>query len=130
MPDAIPKGLYCYVPRKRRDDEPELTEDGRFYIETCPHWTSKEFGGVKMPWCSYLNRGGWDNREYSEEELKAIGGAFGSEQEQEETLGLFLLWGACKECGENLEEDDDKELLLELADRMIKDTEEQIQRLK
>ena len=105
MLDAIPKGTYCYVPRKRRDDEPELTEDGRFYIETCPHLTSKEFGGVKMPWCSYLEAGGWDNREYSEDELKAIRSAFDSKSQQEETLRLFLLWDGCKECGKNLEDE-------------------------
>lgn len=110
MLPEIPKGLYCYKYRQRRDGEPELEEDGKpiLYIESCPHWTSKMVGGVEMPWCSYLNRGGWDNREYSEDEIKSIRDSFQTIQEEDEALGLFLLWDGCKECGENLGEENDK----------------------
>jgi hypothetical protein len=107
MLEEIPKGLYCYKFRERREGEPELNEKGFpiLYTNNCPHYTEESFGGVNMPWCSFLEAGGWDNREYSEAELKAIGGAFGSQREQEETLRLFLLWDGCKECGENLEDE-------------------------
>ena len=103
----IPNGQYCYKPREMRQDEPKLTKNGThiYYVEYCPFYTSKSFGGVAMPWCSFLNQGGYDNRNYSDAELVAVKNSFSNEEAHDDALPLFLLWDACKECGENMGEE-------------------------
>jgi hypothetical protein len=99
----IPEGLYCYKYRERKADEPEFNEAGLpiRYVEYCPFYGWKEIGGVEMPWCSFLNQGGYDNIEYSKGELESIRATFKTQKEHDDALPLFLLWDGCKECGQN-----------------------------
>ena len=42
----IPEGDYCY------------TYDKNEYFVRCPYWKVREFNGVEIPWCNYLDCGG------------------------------------------------------------------------
>jgi hypothetical protein len=104
-PSVIPVGSYCYDgTRPRREGEPEFTADGRpiRYLNCCPHMGSREFNGVTVTWCNFLNKGDIGNHCSDEDHAKLVE-HFGSEEATEKALPLFLLWDSCKECGINEE---------------------------
>jgi hypothetical protein len=111
--DIIPKGIYCYT---FVDEEPIIDEDGisHFKINSCPYWGNKDINGVKMPWCHYLNKGGWDNRDYIPEERNKILEYYNNdEKKMDEELCLMLLFDGCKECGINDFDDVDNDINIE-----------------
>ena len=79
----ISKGMYCY-------DERGI----------CPHFKSKDVGGVSVTWCSYLNSGSTGNVSDDDFEKLMI---FHKTDESGifELYPLDLLWDQVKECGEN-----------------------------
>jgi hypothetical protein len=97
---VIPQGYYCYtwVEKPNRD----TGFNGK--IKTCPYLTKKEFNGVEVPWCNFLNCGGLDNN-HDETDIPKLIEHFGSEEKMDEELPLFLLWDMVKECGVNEPED-------------------------
>lgn len=112
---TIPLGDYCYVGRERRPEEPETKEDGRpiHYITCCPYWTSKNFNGVDVPWCSFLETGGLygavegdHTPERHESDHQKLLAHFGSEEAIDKALPLFLLFDQVKECGVNIGDED------------------------
>lgn len=98
----IPKGDYCYT----------LEESNSSYripnFKYCPYMTTKEYNGVKQPYCGYLEWGGIDNYTTEEEYAKLLE-YFGSEEKISEELPLFLLFDSCKECGENMHTPEEEE---------------------
>jgi len=98
----IPEGDYCY----QWEETPSPENGFRGKIKTCPHYTTKTFNGVSVPWCLFLNCGGLNNGN-DDEDIKALVEHFGSEEKMHEELPLFLLWDQVKECGENIGEDQD-----------------------
>jgi hypothetical protein len=99
----IPLGVYCYRPDYLYIGEER--EPWEFPIVYCPYYTHKEINGVSVPYCSYLEKLGWSNSWKDDEEWKKLIEHFGSESKTLDALELDLLWDACKECGENDEED-------------------------
>ena len=92
---GIPKGDYCYTwieGTKNRYGMPDQ--------KYCPYMSVKEYGGVPVPYCKYMEWGSIDNA-ITEEEYAKLVKYFGSEEKMDEELPLFLLWDSCKECGEN-----------------------------
>lgn len=94
--------MYCYK-FDHLYNGPEL-EPGAIPIVSCPYDTYKEINGVEVPYCSYLESLGWKNG-WKDGEWEKLIEHFGSEDKVFEALELDLLWDACKECGENYEED-------------------------
>lgn len=99
----IPPSIYCYTWIKFPSEENNWRGKTKF----CPFYSFKEINGVKIPWCSYLNLGGMDNN-WNEEDWNKVRSHYKTEEEMDKELPLFLLWDACKECDENLEEEIDK----------------------
>ena len=91
----IPPGPYCYVIDITKPKQPE--EDGAPVVY-CPHFTNKEFNGVNVPWCNFVNKGGTSNNHNDEDWAKLVE-KFGSDDNVFDFLPLDLLWDACKECG-------------------------------
>jgi hypothetical protein len=90
----IPKGNYCYV----------LTEEkGKHGIPNakyCPYMSMKEYGGIPVTYCKYMEWG--DVGSIDDGEYKKLLEYFGGDEEKlHEELPLFILFDSCKECGEN-----------------------------
>lgn len=96
----IPEGDYCYT----WIETPNRETNFRGKTKSCPYFTKKEFNGVEVPWCSFLDCGGLDNNQEDSDIPKLIE-HFGSEEKMNEALPLFLLWDQVKECGVNIPED-------------------------
>jgi len=78
--DAIPEGLYCYT---------YTGQIGVFGPETeaCPYWGRVKSRDSKQDgWCIYMGKG---------------------DLEIEEAGFTSLLWDRCKECGVNMDDDND-----------------------
>ena len=90
---VIPKGCYCYSPAEG------VSKYGIPNIKNCPYMSSKEYNGVLVPYCEYLEEG--DEGNITEEDHKKLLEHFGSEEKLKEILPLDLLWDSCKCCGEN-----------------------------
>lgn len=100
----IPQGDYCYTfTGEKGIDE----ETGLPYMRTkrCPYQSIREFNGVTVDWCDYLDCGDVGNCRTDEEYEKLLE-HFGSEEELTKSLPLFLLWDGVKECGINKCDDD------------------------
>ena len=104
----IPKGDYCYVFTGNRGTD----KDGLPSMETCncPYSTVKEYGGVLQPYCRFVEKGSL-HKDTTEEEYEKLLKYFGSEEEMDEELSLFLLWDGIKECGANLYTEEEEELI-------------------
>lgn len=90
-PAVIPEGVYCY------------DQNGG-----CPYYKPKSFGGVEVPFCSYLGLGGTEGslkqgqtEADAEADHQKLLAHFGSEEAMDEALPLMLLFDSCKECGIN-----------------------------
>ena len=103
----IPKGDYCYTWK----EVPSESNNYRGKVNQCPYYDVKNVNGVEFPWCNYLELGGtpgdekwkgWDDHTNADEVLKEH---FGSKEQMEDKLPLFLLFDSCKECGVNVEEE-------------------------
>lgn len=96
---VIPFGLYCYTFLELPDKK------NRYHgkIQNCPYYKHKTINNVKVPWCTYLGLGGIDNG-WTSEEWKSVKKHYKNEKELDKNLPFSLLWDACKECGENMEE--------------------------
>jgi hypothetical protein len=114
-PANIPLGMYCYVPREREPHEPANTLDGRpiRYIKLCPYYTTKEFNGVEVPWCAFLNQGGTEGtlkhgqtKEQAAAEWSKLVEHFGTEDKVHEALPLDLLFDQIKMCQVNIGRED------------------------
>jgi len=99
----IPKGHYCYEADPFGD--PDLN-DGEMPIKSCPFSTYKTINGVNVPWCSFLDQGGVDNN-ISDRDYKKLVDYYGSEDKMDKKLPLYLLWDSVKECGENIDYEED-----------------------
>jgi len=104
---GIPKGDYCYVfdGRKGIDEKTGLPWMG---TKRCPYYTHKEFDGVLVDWCDFMECGDVGNYDRTDEDIQKLIKYFGSEEKMEEALPLFLLWDGVKECGENTYDKDDE----------------------
>jgi hypothetical protein len=100
--DIIPQGDYCY----EWIEKPNSKNNFKGSIKTCPHYTTKTFNGVEVPWCLFLNCGGISNHN-DDSDIQALVDHFGSEERMNEILPLSLLWDQVKECGENLPKEED-----------------------
>jgi hypothetical protein len=83
----IPKGSYCYT-----------YVDNKYVY--CPFHKTIDDNGVKLPFCTFLNKGGIDNST-TDEDFKILEKKYGSEDEVWKKYPLDLLWDSVKECGEN-----------------------------
>ena len=109
MKDAsvIPKGDYCYTWK----EVPSESNNYRGTVNRCPYYDVKNVNGVHVPWCNYLELGGfpgngkWAGWEDSDKADEVLIEHFGSKEKMEEKLPLFLLFDSCKECGENVEDE-------------------------
>ena len=104
---VIPHGDYCYT----WIEVPSVSNNFVGKTKTCPYADVKDINGVHVPWCNYLELGGypgngkwagWEDDIKSDEVLTEH---FGSKEKMEEKLPLFLLFDSCKECGENVEDE-------------------------
>lgn len=124
----IPIGMYCYK-FDHLYDGPKL-DSGAIPVVPCPFDTYKELNGVSVPYCSYLEKLGWKNS-WKEEEWEKLIEHFGDEDKVFEALKLDLLWDACKECGENYEEDFNIDLKTEEGKKKMQDLDDAwIKRIK
>jgi hypothetical protein len=91
----IPPGPYCYMLDVTREHEyqPEMG----IPVVHCPHYRHKEFNGVNVPWCNFINKGGCGNE--TDEEFAKLAEYFGSEDNVFDFLSLDLLFDQCKCCG-------------------------------
>ena len=89
----IPNGIYCYNAISGPD------KHGILNTKTCPYFKTKEYNGVWVPYCEYLEWGDVSN--VTDEEYKKLLEYFGNEEKMKGKLPLGLLWDGCKECGEN-----------------------------
>lgn len=98
----IPPGPYCYVIDLTAETtiKEQIELGNSLPTVFCPYSTYKEFNGVKVPWCSFLEQGGISNNT-TEEEFDKLIEYFGSENNVFDFLYLDLLWDDCKECGVN-----------------------------
>ena len=79
--DVIPKGLYCYTLHPT-----EKNNAGFPKVIPCPYWSRREDKPAQENgYCSFLGEGDWEDE------------------------GFSLLWDMCKECGENLDDDEEEE---------------------
>ncbi len=101
----IPKGDYCYTWK----EVPSESNNYRGKVNYCPYYDVKNVNGVEFPWCNYLELGGtpgdgkwkgWEDHIKADEVLTEH---FGSKEQMEDKLPLFLLFDSCKECGVNTE---------------------------
>lgn len=103
----IPHSEYCYTWTEVPSKENNYT--GK--IKQCPYYQIKNIDGVEIPWCDYLELGGtpgdgtWDGWNDYEKALEKLSKHFGSKEEVDNKLCLFLLFDSCKECGINIPED-------------------------
>lgn len=97
----IPKGQYCYTWL----EFPSKENGFKGKTKPCPFYGNKDINGVKVPWCSYLEEGGTDNG-WEDEEWQKVKARYKTEEDMDNALPLSLLWDACKECGENFEDDE------------------------
>ena len=98
----IPKGHYCYEQDPFGD--PDLN-GGEMPVISCPYSTYKEINGINVPWCSFLDKGGVGNIE--DEEFDKLEKHYGSVDKVWEALPLDHLWDSVKECGENVDYDEE-----------------------
>ena len=104
---VIPKGDYCYTWK----EVPSESNNYRGTVNQCPYYDVKNVNGVHGPWCNYLELGGypssgkWAGWEDIDKATDILNKHFGSEQEADKNLCLFLLFDGCKECGENVEDE-------------------------
>jgi len=104
---VIPKGDYCYTWK----EVPSESNNYRVTVNRCPYYDVKNVNGVEFPWCNYLELGGtpgdgnWAGWEDSDKADDILNKHFGSTEETEKHLPLFLLFDGCKECGENVEDE-------------------------
>jgi hypothetical protein len=74
---VIPKGLYCYTLHS-------VTADGKFNMTVCPYWSKNpDHESMDNGHCGYLEQGDW------------------------EIEGTSLLWDQCKECGINMDDENE-----------------------
>lgn len=90
---VIPKGDYCYTFTKGKN------QYGIPNSKYCPYMSEKEYGGVSVIYCKYLEWGDVGN--ISDDEYNKLLAYFGDEDKLHEELPLDLLWDSCKCCGEN-----------------------------
>ena len=90
----IPKGDYCYVFLKKGKNKYGIPKS-----KYCPYMSGREYNGVVVSYCEYLEWG--DLGGITDEEYAKVLEYFGSEEKMNEILPLFFLWDSCKECGEN-----------------------------
>ena len=104
---VIPKGDYCYT----WIEVPSVENNFVGKTKVCPYAEVKDINGVHVPWCNYLELGGfpgngkwagWEDHNKADEVLIEH---FGSKEKMEEKLPLFLLFDSCKECGEKVEDE-------------------------
>jgi len=106
---VIPKGDYCYT----WIEVPSVENNFVGKTKTCPYAEVKDINGVQVPWCNYLELGGyplsgkWAGWEDFDQATEILNKHFGSEQEADKHLRLSLLFDGCKECGVNVYEDED-----------------------
>lgn len=93
--DLIPPGPYCYLLDYTQNDG-EISFDNLPTVY-CPYSTFKEFNGVSVSWCEFLNKGGLGNQ--TDEEFNKLMEIFGTEDDVFDQFPLDLLWDSCKECG-------------------------------
>jgi hypothetical protein len=104
---VIPKGDYCYTWK----EVPSESNNYRGTVNLCSYYDVKNVNGVEFPWCNYLELGGtpgdgnWAGWEDSDKADDILNKHFGSTEETEKHLPLFLLFDGCKECGENVEDE-------------------------
>lgn len=91
--ELIPPGPYCYVIDFTKEDQNTTGVPVRY----CPYHSKKEFNGVKVPWCLFLNEGGTDNY-FTDEQWEKLVDHFGSDDNIFNFLPLDLLWDSCKQC--------------------------------
>ena len=102
---VIPKGDYCYT----WIEVPSVENNFVGKTKVCPYAEVKDINGVHVPWCNYLELGGfpgngkWAGWEDSGKADEVLIEYFGSKEKMEEKLPLFLLFDSCKECGVNTE---------------------------
>lgn len=94
---TIPKGDYCYVFNGKNGRE----RNGTPYmgIDICPHYSSRNIGGVPVPYCKFLKEMGIPD--CKDDDWKKVVKYFGSKNEAFKVIKLNLLWDKVKECGEN-----------------------------
>ncbi len=101
----IPNGDYCYT----WIEVPSESNNYHGKTKQCPYYDVKNVNGVEFPWCNYLELGGtpgdgkwkgWEDHNKADEVLTEH---FGSKEQMEDKLPLFLLFDSCKECGVNTE---------------------------
>ena len=102
----IPTGRYCYKFDDQYDGQ--KLKEGTVPTVYCPYGTTKEFFGVNICWCEYLEKGGLDNHMLDEDFNKLVEG-YGSEDKVFEKFDLDLLWDGVKECGGNNNEEEKTE---------------------
>lgn len=95
--NLIPLGNYCY------SHTGTTNELGIPNIKLCPNFTYREIMGVKLPFCSLLNKGSIPNG-LTDEEFEKLLNFYKSEDELYEDNSLSLLWDHVKECGLNYDE--------------------------
>ena len=104
---VIPHGDYCYT----WIEVPSVSNNFVGKTKKCPYADVKDINGVHVPWCNYLELGGypssgkWAGWEDIDKATDILNKHFGSEQEADKNLCLFLLFDGCKECGENVEDE-------------------------
>jgi hypothetical protein len=85
----IPKGDYCYT----WIEVPSESNNYRGKTKQCPYYDCKNINGKWK---------GWEDHNKAD---KVLTEHFGSKEQMEDKLPLFLLFDSCKECGVNVEEE-------------------------
>lgn len=88
---VIPQGHYCYNQRG-----------------TCPYFDFIRDEGIRLPFCTFLEKGGISNHT-TDEQFQVLEQKYGGEERVWEKYPLDLLWDQCKECGENIEDNDNND---------------------
>lgn len=105
---VIPHGDYCYT----WIEFPSVSNNFIGKTKACPYADIKNINGVHVPWCNYLDLGGtpgdgkgpgWEDYDKA---IDTLNKHFGSEEETDKQLSLFLLFDGCKECGVNKYDDE------------------------
>jgi hypothetical protein len=95
----IPQGHYCYTWL----ETPSESNNFKGKVKPCPYFTKKEFNGVEVPWCNFLDCGGLDNS-HEDEDIGKLVEYFGDADKMHSALPLSLLWDSVKECGVNMDD--------------------------
>jgi hypothetical protein len=95
MEKLIPPGKYCYIINYTKTSSNFKDEIPVVY---CPYRITKEINKVRVPWCSFLNKGGIGDY-YSEEDWSRLVKYFGGENNLFNFLSLDRLGDNYKECG-------------------------------